>query len=67
MVPCDQEASLSHWLYLCLSWGGRKEGLYLEALFNPNFSGSVKVSWHVATFTAFIVKENLMLQCSWRK
>lgn len=28
----------------------------LEALSSPSFSGSVKVSWHVATFTAFILK-----------
>lgn len=57
MVHCHQEAALRHLLQLCLSLDRRKDSLDLEALSNPSFSGSVKVSWHVATFVAFILKE----------
>lgn len=57
MMHCHQEAALRHLLQLCLSWGRREDSLDLEALSNPSFSGSVKVSWDVATFMAFVLKE----------
>lgn len=51
--------------FSCACLGVEGGCMYLEALSNPSFSGSVKASWHVATFIAFILQERKLHVAAW--